>query len=91
MGQGASCCGRASDSEGDERMSWEREMQEACCDFPTCERQAYQRGLADARKACIAELLDDPQPGTGDETYDSAIHDCIFAIEELISHERHDE
>ena len=64
-------------------MSWEKEMAEATCDFPTCERQAYQRGLQDARKACIAELLSDPQDDEGDRAYDRGVRDCVSAIEKM--------
>ncbi len=62
--------------------SWEREMQEACCVFPACELQAYEQGLRDARKACIA--VSDPQDNDGDKAYDQAVRDCVRAVEALI-------
>lgn len=46
----------------------------------------YQQGLRDARKACIAEHLDDPQDES-DTAYDLAIRHCVTAIEKLMNHQ----
>ena len=66
-------------------MSWEREMIDACCD-PSCYHMQRNKALKEARAACIAELLSDPQDEV-DQAYDRAIRDCVSAIEALMKHQ----
>ena len=66
-------------------MSWEREMIDAACD-PTCYHMQRNKALREARAACIAELLSDPQDES-DHAYDRAIRHCVTAIEALMKHQ----
>lgn len=63
-------------------MSWEREMIDACCD-PSCYHMQRNKAFREARAACIAELLSDPQDES-DQAYDRAVRDCVSAIDRLI-------
>lgn len=66
-------------------MSLEREMIDACCD-PTCYHMQRNKAFKEARAACIAELLSDPQ-GESDRAHDQAVRDCVTAIEGLMKHQ----
>ena len=66
-------------------MSWEREMIDACCD-PSCYHMQRNKAFKEARAACVAELLSDPQ-GEPDYAYDRAVRDCVNAIEALMKHQ----
>jgi hypothetical protein len=66
-------------------MSLEREMIDACCD-PSCYHMQRNKAFKEARAACIAELLSDPQ-GETDHAYDRAIKHCVTAIEALMKHQ----
>lgn len=66
-------------------MSWEREMIDACCD-PTCYHMQRNKAFQEARAACIAELLSDPQDES-DYAYDRAVRHCVSAIEALMKHQ----
>lgn len=66
-------------------MSWEREMIDAACD-PSCYHMQRNKALKEARAACIAELLSDPQD-EADRAYDRAVRDCVNAIEALMKHQ----
>lgn len=66
-------------------MSWEREMIDAACD-PSCYHMQRHKAFREARAACIAEHLDDPQD-EADKAYDRAIRHCVAAIEKLMKHQ----
>lgn len=60
-------------------------MTDACCD-PSCYHMQRNKAFKEARAACIAELLSDPQ-GEPDYAYDRAVRDCVNAIEALMKHQ----
>ena len=60
-------------------------MIDAACD-PTCYHMQRNKALREARAACIAELLSDPQDES-DHAYDRAIRHCVTAIEALMKHQ----
>ena len=66
-------------------MNWEKEMIDAACD-PSCRHTARNQAFKEARAACIAELLSDPQDES-DHAYDRAIKHCVTAIERLMKHQ----
>lgn len=53
----------------------------------TFDSDAYQRGLKDARNACVGELLVDATGEADDIAYDNAVRDCVSAIERLMKHQ----
>jgi hypothetical protein len=46
-------------------------------------KAARKAALEEAAKVCEAEALEDPQAGTEDIAYDSAVRDCAAAIRSL--------
>jgi hypothetical protein len=53
---------------------------------PSCYHTQRNKAFQEARAACIAESLSDPQDDS-DRAYDRAIRHCVAAIEALMKHQ----